>query len=60
MRLIQQNIEHGLPSMTLGVYMGRRAVDSQASVALEAALRDLASAGENNGKTMANEEGQTQ
>ena len=41
------------------VYLGRRAVDSQAALALEAALRDTAAASESNGKTMANEEGQT-
>jgi integrase len=58
-RLVADQLGHSRPSMTQDVYMGRRAVDSQASVALEAALRDLASAGENNGKTMSNDEGQT-
>jgi hypothetical protein len=45
--------------MTQDVYMGRRAVDSQAALALEAALRDMAGAGESNGKTMAKDAGQT-
>jgi integrase len=58
-RLVADQLGHSRPSMTQDVYMGRRAVDSQAALALEAALRDMASAGENNGKTMAKEEGQT-
>ena len=58
-RLVADQLGHSRPSMTQDVYMGRRAVDSQAAVALEAALRDLASAGENNGKTMSKDEGQT-
>jgi len=33
-------------------------VDSQAALALEAALRDIAAAGEKHGKSMAKEEGQ--
>jgi hypothetical protein len=44
--------------MTQDVYMGRRAVDSQAALALEAALRDMAAAGEKGGKGVAKEEGQ--
>jgi hypothetical protein len=42
--------------MTQDVYLGRRAVDSQAALALEAALSGLASDRQNNGKTMANGE----
>lgn len=57
-RLVADQLGHSRPSMTQDVYMGRRAVDSQAALALEAALRDMASAGESNGKTMAKEEGQ--
>ena len=45
--------------MTQDVYMGRRAVSSEAAVALEAALTGLAPGGQNNGKVMAKEEGQT-
>ena len=44
--------------MTQDVYMGRRAVDSQAALALEAALRDLLPESQFRGKTVANEEGQ--
>jgi hypothetical protein len=39
--------------MTQDVYMGRRAVDSQAALALDAALRDIAVGGEKHGKSMA-------
>jgi hypothetical protein len=45
--------------MTQDVYLSRRSVDSRAALALEAALRDIAAAGESTGKTMAKEEGQT-
>jgi integrase len=38
-RLVADQLGHSRPSMTQDVYMGRRAVDSQAAVALEAALR---------------------
>lgn len=44
--------------MTQDVYMGRRAVDSQAALALDAALRDALSEGQFRGKTVAKEEGQ--
>jgi integrase len=57
-RLVADQLGHSRPSMTQDVYMGRRAVDSQAAVALEAALGELAALGQNNGKTMANDEGQ--
>jgi len=58
-RLVADQLGHSRPSMTQDVYLGRRAVDSQAALALEAALRDTAAASESNGKTMAKEEGQT-
>jgi hypothetical protein len=44
--------------MTQDVYMGRRAVDSQAALALEAALRDMAAASGKGGKSVGEEEGQ--
>lgn len=39
-RLVADQLGHSRPSMTQDVYMGRRAVDSQAAEALERALRD--------------------
>ena len=57
-RLVADQLGHARPSMTQDVYMGRRAVDSQAAAALEAALRGLALGGENNGKPMAGEDGE--
>src|SRR4051795_3771153 len=39
-RLVADQLGHARPSMTQDVYMGRRAVDSQASLALDAALRE--------------------
>jgi hypothetical protein len=45
--------------MTQDVCMGRRAVDSQAALALEAVLRDIASVREKGGKSVGKEEGQT-
>ncbi len=56
--LVADQLGHARPSMTQDVYLGRRAVDAQAALALEAALRDIAAGGESNGKTMAKEEGQ--
>lgn len=44
--------------MTQDVYMGRRAVDSQAAQALEAALMDALPWTEKSAKTMAKDEGQ--
>ena len=58
-RLVADQLGHSRPSMTQDVYMGRRAVDSQAAIALEVALRGLASPDESNGKTMASGEGET-
>jgi integrase len=46
-RLVADQLGHSRPSMTQDVYMGRRAVDSQAALALEAALRDMAGCGRN-------------
>ncbi|MGH8892483.1 MAG: tyrosine-type recombinase/integrase [Actinomycetes bacterium] len=57
-RLVADQLGHSRPSMTQDVYMGRRAVDAQAALALDAALRNLADPAENNGKTMANDAGQ--
>ena len=45
--------------MTQDVYMGRRAVDSQAALALEAPLRDVAWSGEKGGKSVGKEKDQT-
>jgi len=58
-RLVADQLGHSRPSMTQDVYMGRRAVDFQAALALEAALRDIASLREKGGKSVGNEEGQT-
>jgi integrase len=52
-RLVADQLGHSRPSMTQDVYMGRRAVDSQAALALEAALRDVAAGGEKGGKSVA-------
>lgn len=57
-RLVADQLGHARPSMTQDVYMGRRAVDSQAAAALEEALREIDSATESNGKTMDKAAGQ--
>jgi integrase len=57
-RLVADQLGHSRPSLTQDVYLARRAVDSQAAQALEAALRDIAAGAESNGKPMANDEGQ--
>ena len=44
--------------MTQDVYLGRRAVDSQAALALEAALRGMAGDDEKGGKGVGKEAGQ--
>lgn len=44
--------------MTQDFYLGRRSVDSQAAVALEAALRDAWPGTQKDGKSVANDEGQ--
>ena len=57
-RLVADQLRHSRPSMTQDVYMGRRAVDSQAALALEAALRGMTLEEIKRGKTVAKEEGQ--
>jgi integrase len=57
-RLVADQLDHGRPSMTQDVYLARLAVDSQAALAVEAAFRDTAAAGEKHGKSMTKEEGQ--
>jgi integrase len=57
-RLVADQLGHSRPSMTQDVYMGRRAVDSQAALALEAALRGIADPGEKHGKSMTDDDGQ--
>lgn len=51
-RLVADQLGHSRPSMTQDVYMGRRAVDSQAALALEAALRDALPGTEKGGKSV--------
>lgn len=51
-RLVADQLGHARPSMTQDVYLGRRAVDSQAAFALEAALRDALPEDEIRGKTV--------
>ncbi len=52
-RLVADQLGHARPSMTQDVYLARRAVDSQAAAALEAALGGLAepATGEDDGPT---------
>lgn len=57
-RLVADQLGHARPSMTQDVYMGRRAVDSQAAAALEAALRGIHASSEKDGKKMADGAGQ--
>jgi integrase len=58
-RLVADQLGHSRPSMTQDVYLARRAVDGQAAVALEVALRDLGPGTEKGGKGVGREEGQT-
>lgn len=58
-RLVADQLGHARPSMTQDVYMGRRTVDSQAALALEAALRDASREGAKRGKSVTDEGGQT-
>lgn len=51
-RLVADQLGHSRTSMTQDFYLGRRSVDSQAAVALDAALRDALSESENRGKTV--------
>ena len=55
-RLVADQLGHSRPSMTQDVNMGRRAVDSQAALALEAALRDMSADRVNGGFSMAKED----
>ena len=57
-RLVADQLGHSRPSMTQDVYMGRRAVDSQAALALEAALRGVTLEEIKRGNSVAKEEGQ--
>ena len=57
-RLVADQLGHSRPSMTQDVYLGRRAVDSQAALALDAAIRDAFPDGQFRGKTVAEEQGQ--
>jgi integrase len=56
-RLVADQLGHSRPSMTQDVYLGRRAVDAQAALALETALRDIVAGAESNGISMADREG---
>jgi integrase len=49
-RLVADQLGHSRPSMTQDVYMARRSVDSQAALALEAALGPLDDEGVKGGK----------
>jgi len=57
-RLVADQLGHSRPSMTQDVYLGRRAVDSQAALALEAALTGLGRDREKGGKGVGEKEGQ--
>jgi integrase len=58
-RLVADQLGHSRPSMTQDVYLGRRAVDSQAALALDAALRDVLPDAQFRGKTVASDDGRT-
>lgn len=57
-RLVADQLGHSRPSMTQDVYLGRRAVDSQAALALEASLRGVTLEEIKRGNSVAKEEGQ--
>jgi len=57
-RLVADQLGHSRTSMTQDYYLGRRAVDSQAALALEAALRDALPEAQKDGKGVGKEEGQ--
>lgn len=57
-RLVADQLGHSRPSMTQDIYMGRRSVDSQAALALEAALGSLGATAVRGGISVGNEEGQ--
>jgi integrase len=56
-RLVADQLGHSRPSMTQDVYMGRRTVDSQAALALEAALRGTSPDSQFRGKTVVSDGG---
>jgi integrase len=58
-RLVADQLGHSRPSMTQDVYMGRRAIDSQAALALEAALRGIGPASEKGGKSVGDDQAET-
>jgi integrase len=51
-RLVADQLGHSRTSMTQDFYLGRRSVDSQAALALDAALRDTLAESEDRGKTV--------
>ena len=57
-RLVADQLGHSRPSMTQDVYMGRHAIDSQAALALDAALNDLAASTETMARQWAKGAGQ--
>jgi integrase len=57
-RLVADQLGHSRTSMTQDFYLGRRAVDSQAATALDAALRDVFPGLQRDGKSVGNDEGQ--
>jgi len=57
-RLVADHLGHARTSMTQDVYMGRRAVDSQAAEALEIALSGSSPDDQKGGKSVAHDEGQ--
>jgi integrase len=57
-RLVADQLGHSRTSMTQDFYLGRRAVDSQAATALDAALRDVFPGIQKDGKSVGNDEGQ--
>ena len=57
-RLVADQLGHSRTSMTQDFYLGRRAVDSQAATALDAALRDIFPGTQKGGKSVGNDEGQ--
>lgn len=56
-RLVADQLGHARPSMTQDIYMGRRAIDSQAAEALEAALRQMLPEAQKGGKSVAEDVG---
>jgi integrase len=50
--VVADQLGHSRTSMTQDFYLGRRSVDSQAALALDAALRDTLAESEDRGKTV--------